>query len=121
MCFGLTTFAQSSMQEKMQVFARNYKEAPSQEKKMQICIDAINQGLIYLGGPVGNIDKIFGTTYSNELPKSSDTLKTGVVDFVRPILSPSGNIQASYSGWFLAFEFDNLGRIRNYYLSNTHK
>jgi hypothetical protein len=109
------------MQDKMQAFAKDYKEAKSEQKKLQLCIDAIDQGLIYLGGPVENIDKIFGTTYSKKLPTTGQELKTGVVDFVHLAPPPSNDIQAAFAGWYLAFEFDQQGRIRNYYLSNLYK
>jgi hypothetical protein len=121
LCFGLASVAQVPIKNKMQDCAKSFKEATSEQKRLQLCIDAINQGLIYRGGPVGNIDQIFGTDFSKKVPTAGQPLTRGVVDFVNPLPPPSDAVAAAHTGWYLAFEFDYQGSIQNYYLSNLHK
>jgi hypothetical protein len=106
----------------MQDFAKRYKRAASEEKKLLLCIDAINHGLIHRGGPVGNIDQIFGTDYSRTLPAKGQPDETGVVNFSNPRQPPpSDAVGAASTGWYLAFKFDYQGSIQDYHLSNLHK
>jgi len=106
----------------MQEFAKKYKMAGSERARLDVCIDAINQGLVCRDGPVGNIDQIFGTTYSKKIPRKKGSMETGVVRFADiPVASQSEEFARGYSGWYLAFDFDYQGVIQNYYLSNVHK
>ncbi len=119
---GLACIAELPTQPQMQEFAKKYKGAPSEEKRLLLCIDAINQGLVHRGGPVGNIDLIFGTDVSRQLPAKGQPDETGVVNFSNPRPAPpSDSIAAASTGWYLAFKFDQQGLIQNYYLSNLHK
>ncbi len=119
---GFACIAEPPTQPRVQEFAKKYKGAPSEEKRLLLCIDAINQGLVHRGGPVGNIDLIFGTDFARQLPAKGQPDETGVVDFsnLRPA-PPSDSIAAASTGWYLAFKFDQQGLIQDYYLSNLHK
>jgi hypothetical protein len=119
--FTFAAVADGPSQEKIQEFSRNYKGANSERKRLELCIDAIDQGLIHRGVTVGNIDQLFGTDFSKKTQNAGKSWTPGVVDFKGPIPPPSDLIQAGRSGWYFAFEFDNHGFIQNYYLSNLHK
>jgi hypothetical protein len=121
-CLCTVCVAQVTTRISTQDFAKKYKAASSEQQRLQLCIDAINQGAIYRGGRIGNIDQIFGSGYSKNLPAHGKPLERGVVDFGNPLASPSSDtIAAAHTGWYLAFEFDFQGTIQNYYLSNLHK
>jgi len=118
----LACIAELTTQPQMQEFANRYKGAPTEEKRLLLCIDAINQGLVHRGGPVGNIDLIFGTGVSRQLPTKGQPDETGVVNFGTPLRAPpSDAIAAARTGWYLAFKFDHQGLIQDYFLSNLHK
>ena len=122
MCLCMACVAQVSSRTNMQEFVKKYKTASSEQQRLQLCIDVINQGFIYRGGPVGNIDQIFGTAYSKTIPAKGQPLESGVVDFGNPLPPPaSDTVAAAHTGWYLAFEFDQQGSIQSYYLSNLHK
>src|SRR3989442_16019013 len=59
--------------------ANKYRRAGSDEERLEICISAINQGVIGPGSPVKKIDGIFGTSYSKRLPPRDNGLRTGVI------------------------------------------
>ena len=118
----LASLAQVSTRTSMQDFAKRYKAATSEEQRVHLCIDFINRGAICRGGPIGNIDQIFGTDYSRKPPAKGQPDETGVVNFTNPRQPPpSDAVGAASTGWYLAFKFDYQGSIQDYHLSNLHK
>lgn len=107
-------------QVKIDEFASSFKGAASPRAKLDLCVKAIDEGMIARGCSVKQIDQMFGTHYGSAMPKSG-SLETGVVDFSPMATPPSNSVAAAHVGWYLAFEFDSSGSIQNYYLSNTHK
>jgi hypothetical protein len=116
----------SSIEDKMKTFAKRYKEATSEKQRLLLCIDAINQGLIYVGEPVVDFDRLFGTDYSRELAAARQPLETRTIHFYPlppPPLEPSGMIhaQAVSKGWYLVFRFNSYGHIADYYVTNIRQ
>jgi hypothetical protein len=122
LCLAFASVAQSPSENKMRDFAKNYQAADSERKKLLLCLDAIDQKLVYRGGPVASIDQLFGTDYHKRVPAKGQPMETGVVHFAtQPPPPPSNDIAAAYIGWYLVFEFDSQGKIQNYYLTDYHK
>jgi hypothetical protein len=107
----------------IQNIAKEYNAANSEKRKLGICIDAINSGVLCRGCKVNVIDLIFGTDYSSRLPQKGRSMAVGVVNFLeRPIESMADSaVSAPIRGWYFAFEYDHAGTIQNYYLTNLHK
>ncbi len=109
-------------ESKVREFSNKYKHSITDREKLLLCIDAIDQGVIYPSGSVKAIDQIFGTDWSNKLPGEGEPHKMEVVYFGRHFGgSEARGIPEWYSGWYLAFEFDHTGTIWKYYLSNVGK
>jgi hypothetical protein len=98
-----------------------YKQASSEKEKMDICIQAIDQGVIRRGGSIEASDTVFGTSLSKEIPARGKSVAKGVVFFAENPPSPSEDIAGAMVGWYLVVEFDSRGVIQNYFLSNLHK
>lgn len=104
---------------------RLYRAAGSEQERRVVCLRAIDEGAVYRGGPVANLDQIFGTHFASELPAAGQ-IKSG-----KPILfatqlsqspTPDGIAEAvPYIGSYLAVQYDHDGKVQYYYLSNLHK
>jgi hypothetical protein len=107
--------------------AEKYKMSSSENERLQLCIEAINERLIYVGGSVHGIDRLFGTEFSKKIPAKGKGTETQVIDFEKQTgLCPDGlrgndTYQAGLIGWYLAVEFDDNGMVLNYYITNIHK
>ncbi|HKP03955.1 MAG TPA: hypothetical protein VJU77_11435 [Chthoniobacterales bacterium] len=105
----------------MNEFASKYKLASSEKERMQLCIEAIDLGLVYRGGSIRDFDSLFGTRLSANIPAKGKSVEKGCLFFVDNPPSPSEDIAAVMTGWYLVVEFDSGGMIQNYFLSNLHK
>jgi hypothetical protein len=108
-------------QSKIDEFALSFSKATSPRAKLDLSINAIDQGMITRGCSVQQLDQMFGIHHARATPRKGGSLETGVVEFSSMPASPSNAIAAAHIGWYLAFEFDSSGFVQNYHLSNTHK
>lgn len=103
---------------------RLYQAATSEHERRAICLRAIDEGKIYRGGPVLNIDQIFGTNFASKLPKEREMAPGLILFATQPKATPSarGYIEAvPYVGWYLSLDYDHDGRVQYYFFSNLHK
>jgi len=96
-----------------------YKASRNPEERRSICIKAIDAGIIKPGAQVAVLDAIFGTSYSDSLPRRG-SLGDGLVYFSPQIIPPPG-VQAGHTGWYIFFTFDSTGELESYALTNIHK
>jgi hypothetical protein len=105
--------------------ARLYKAANSEYERRAVCLRAIDEGLIRLGGHVSSIDEIFGTHFSSNLQKGNGAIAKDIILFatqISPTPAPGGRpVGVDYVGWYMAVEYNDKGDIQNYYLTNLHK
>ena len=105
----------------MDELSAKYKHAVSEEKRMGICIDAINRGLVSRGCSIKAFDSLFGSTLSKDVPAPGQPMERGTLNFGDQPTPESDDVAVPFVGWYLAVEFDSNGLIQNYYLSNLHK
>ncbi len=118
--FGVAGLAQSADSDSNS-FIQKYRQTTSETQRLNLCIDAINRGLIYSGEPIAAIDKLFGTSYSADLPSRKERVQTVAIDFMPFIKSPRNDAQGEHVGWYLAVTYNFKGMIEDYYLTNLHK
>ena len=104
---------------------RLYRAAGSEQERRTVCLRAIDEGVVYRGGPVANLDQIFGTNFASELPGAGQ-IKSGkpILFATQPSPSPrpDGFVEAvPYVGSYLAVQYDHNGKVQYYYFSNLHK
>jgi hypothetical protein len=99
---------------------RRYDIAKTEFERRDVCLQAIDQGVIYRGGPVSAVDAIFGTHFASKLPEAGES-NYGSVDFIPFVASPDNSTAAGHFGWYLFVEYSTSGKIVNYYLTNLHK
>ena len=104
---------------------RLYRAASSEQERRAVCLRAIDEGAVYRGGPVANIDQVFGTHFASELPAAGQIKSAKHILFetqLSPSPRPDGLHEAvPYVGSYLAVDYDHEGRVKYYYLSNLHK
>jgi hypothetical protein len=104
---------------------RLYQSARSEQERRAVCLRAIDEGAVYRGGPVANLDQIFGTHFASELPAAGQIKPGKPILFATqpsPSPGPGGFIEAvPYVGSYLGVEYDHEGKVQYYYLSNLHK
>jgi len=114
----------------MNDLSEKYKHASSEKERMAICIQAIDQELICRGCSIEAFDNLFGTRLNKKVPGLQEIkeegrilnyMGRGRVDFNENPPSPSDDVQAVETGWYVWVEFDYRGLIQDYYLSNLHK
>ena len=106
-------------------FQRLYRAAGSEQERRAVCLRAIDEGAVYRGGPVANIDQIFGTQLASA-PPAAGQIKSAMPILFATQLSPSprpdGRFEpVPYVGSYLAVDYDHEGKVQYYYLSNLHK
>jgi hypothetical protein len=103
-----------------EVLQEKYAAASSQEERRDVCLKAIDEGVIQTFGPVhvSMIDTLFGTHLASKLPTKSERTKWSRVYF-----SPLAGSESSDSeqSWFLAVEYAFDGTLQDYYVSNVWK
>ncbi len=104
---------------------RLYWAAGSEQERRDVCLRAIDEGVVYRGGPVANIAQIFGTHFASELPAAGQIKSAKPILFatqLSPSPRPDGLSESvSYVGSYLAVDYDHEGKVQYYYLSNLHK
>ena len=110
------TFPENAIEE----LKRLYWAAKTEYERRAVCLQAIDQGTIYRGGPVSSLDAIFGTHFASSLPGAGES-KYAKVEFVPFVPSRDESFAAGKFGWYLSIEYSTTGKIVNYYLSNLHK
>ncbi|MGA9994774.1 MAG: hypothetical protein WBP93_05125 [Pyrinomonadaceae bacterium] len=105
---------------------RLYEAAKSEKERRDVCLRAIDEGVIQTYGPVpiSTIDEIFGTHFASDVPTRKESRRLVVVDLVPSTASPQSGGKAEavgHTGWFLAVVYNYDGNIENYYLTNIHK
>ena len=95
---------------------RLYFTARSETERRDVCLRAIDEGVIQTFGPVkvGTVDALFGTQFSSNLPPDAES-RQGIIDFAD---SPSPASKGAY-GWYLAVGYFSDGSISNYYVSKV--
>jgi hypothetical protein len=103
---------------------RLYQSAGSEQRRRTVALRAIDEGTVYPGGPVANLDQIFGTHFASELPAPGQIKSGKPILFATqptPLATPERVEAIPYVGSYLAVEYDHEGTIQYYYLSNLHK
>lgn len=97
----------------------------SDSDRRNVCLRAIDNGFIRRGQPVSNVDEIFGTTFSRNLPPVAGAVRQESILLAKqPVpepLPPGVHEGGADIGWWLGVDYDSKGEITNYYLSNLHK
>jgi hypothetical protein len=100
-----------------------YLTCKTPEQRLQICIDAINEGVIAKGENVSVLRKIFGT---HLVPPSFEKIESGKSGHAVVFLSMDKIVQnsrshdsAALTGWYLYCYYDENEKIKNYYLTNS--
>lgn len=101
--------------------AAKYKRASSEKGRMNVCIEAIDRGILSQGSSVQAFDAIFGTNWVAELPSAGEPMEKGFVNFAEQLKVERDDEQTPFVGWYCAIEFDSHGIIHSYYLSKSHK
>jgi len=87
--------------------AEKLHKAKTEHQRLQVCLDAIDHGVIHKGMNVKDLDLLLGTTYTKEIPAKETDQKV-----------------ASYSlgerpfTWRLVFYLNGRGDVLGYYLTN---
>ena len=112
-----------SMDQKLTVaeLKQRYLVAGTEQDRRDVCLIAIDQGLIKRTGLISVVDELFGTRFADRLPSRKEEFRTGTVDFLPSKPSSDNSVAAGHKGWFLAITYDFNGEIQNYYLTNLHK
>lgn len=117
--------SEASRQTSVTELQRLYRAAGSEQERRAVCLRAIDEGAVYRGGSVANVDQIFGTHFASDLPAAGQ-IKSGkpILFATQPSPSPrpDGFAEAvPYVGSYLAVDYDHEGKVQYYYLSNLHK
>jgi hypothetical protein len=104
---------------------RLYQSARSKEERLNVCLRAIDEGIIQTFGPVKvhTADEIFGTDLA-KIVSSKKGYRLGYVncDASTAQIDPStGPKRTDGQRWYLAIEFNGSDDIVNYYISNLPK
>lgn len=99
---------------------RLYQTAQSREERRNVCLRAIDEGIIQTFGPVNvsTIDAAFGTEFSKQSQKRSRKESDHWIYINCDKNASSGENDA---GWYLAIELGDQGNIFNYYVTNVPK
>jgi hypothetical protein len=98
-----------------------YDMAKSDTERRLICLRLIDEGVIAPGLPISHLDIVFGTRFSDDLPKKSGSLSFREVYFSPQPKHEDLLLSTSPVGWYLFVKYNWLGKIENYYLSNINK
>ena len=104
-------------------FANTYSSEHSEFGRRDLCIKAMDAGLIHIGMSVSDLNKLFGTKFIFNVPPAFGALDRESINFAPKIDAPPSPvaIQApAPPGWYFYFEFDKGGHIWTYYISNAH-
>jgi hypothetical protein len=91
---------------------RFWELADSESKRREIALRAIDEGVIQTFPPVNVsiVDNVFGSHLASTIATGGkQRTQTGIINF------------GSGSGWFMAVDYDRIGTITNYYLTNIRK
>jgi hypothetical protein len=101
-------------------FKLDYLKAKTDKERRNICLEAIDQGVIARGKPLSTVKEIFGEDFSEDIGKDADGFSYGIVNFSKPI---KGGPDTSdfFVGWYMTVYYDKSGYIYKYHLSNLHK
>jgi hypothetical protein len=100
---------------------RLYRAAGSEQERRAVALRAIDEGAVYCGGPIANLDRIFGT--HSELPATGQ-IKSGIpILFATQPSAGSDRVAEAipFVGSYLIVKYDHDGKVQYYYLSNLHK
>jgi hypothetical protein len=103
----LTLLMQTAVDAHESKMASDLHNAKTERQRLDVCVDAINQGMIHDGMKVRELDQLLGTTFVKEIPKN-DTYQT-TADFLL------GDEEFS---WDLACFFNAKEEVYGYYLTN---
>lgn len=114
---GLSQRVDGKQPPAAEMFRESYAVAKSEVERREVCLRAIDEGVIQTFGPVkvSVIDTIFGTRLRADLPKRSEGTKIGFLDL------SAGLSAAEPKGWFLAVEYAYDGSLSDYYVSNVRR
>lgn len=96
---------------------RLYQSAQSREERRNVCLEAIDEGIIQTFGPVkvSTIDEAFGTEFSKVSQKRSKKKSERWI-----YINCDSNVSpgANPAGWYLAIELVDRDEVFHYYLTN---
>ena len=104
-------------------FALKYSAEHSELGRRNLCIEAMDAGLVYSGMPVSEINKLFGTHFSFSVPPAFGATERDAIRFapeVKVSQKPVAVQAPAPKGWYFAFEFDRNEHVWTYYVSNAH-
>ena len=125
---GLSYRMEGRAQGSVEDLTRLYAAAKSELERRDVCLQAIDEGVVGTSGPVhvSTVDAIFGTSMASELPSRKRHSRIAVVHFsdhgskalgaAEKIATSSDN--GERNGWFLSVEYYYDGNIAAYYLTN---
>ena len=101
-------------------FKLDYAKAKTEKERRNICLEAIDRGVIARGKRLSNVKEIFGEDFSADIGKDAAGFSYGVVNFSKPI---KGGPDTSnfFLGWYMTVYYDKSGYIYKYDLTNLHK
>ena len=105
--------------------AAAYRTAGEDDRaKRDLCIAAIDAGIIAPGVPLAVIDQLCGSDFDRSVGRRENGLEYGIVHFHPPFpnyTTDEGQVAAGgYVGWYMIVEYSGTW-IENYSLSNKHK
>lgn len=116
---------ESKLEPQIAELKRLYEAAQSQYERREVSLRAIDERSIEKGEQVASVDAILGTNFASNLPKGGGATEVGVVYFgtnVTPPPRPDGKTVAiGYIGWSMQLEYDDEGKIQNYFMNNLWK
>ena len=101
-------------------FSTKYSQARSEVARLQLCVSAMNSGLIRNGMSVSDVEKLFGTKLQERIPIRKDYTAVLIIGLADPPPSLPDGDQAPSGNWYMGVEYVNGGAVVNYYLSNSH-
>jgi hypothetical protein len=98
---------------------RLYGEAMTEGGRRDVCLRAIDEGVIRNAGNVSEVDEVLGTHLAGDLPSRKEGSRKATVDLAPPSRGPDDSTAAAPAGWFFAVEYGDDGYVIDYSLS-TH-
>ena len=98
---------------------RLYEEARTERDRRDICLRAIDEGVIRNAGNVREVDEVLGTHFASLLPTRKQGRRQAAVDLAPPAHGPGDSTAAAPVGWFFSVEYGDDGYVIDYFLS-TH-
>ncbi len=110
--------------------AERYRAATTERERLLVCIDAIDQKAFKRGGPISQVEDVFGKDFEKGTPTQAGAPTWGetwgFVYFRKEPLAAVAGRDASVSsggrqGWHLAVRYNAAGTIVSYSITDLDK